>query len=177
MTLKQFIILAAIGALIGLLASGVEKWWQQDQPASSKTQLDKLPEFSLTGMNGDIWHSDESAHKILVLNFWATWCPPCREEMPVFSKLQKEFAQRNVQFIGIAIDDREAVQEFIDSYGVDFTILMGNTETVALSERLGNRFSALPFTVIADKGGKVKFRHAGGVKEEQLRPLLAELSK
>ena len=177
MTLKQFIILAAIGALIGLLASGVEKWWQQDQPSSSETRLKKLPDFSLTSMEGDIWRSEKSAHKILVINFWATWCPPCRKEMPVFSKLQKEFAQRNVQFIGIAIDDREAVQEFIDSYGVDFTILLGNTETVALSERLGNRFSGLPYTVIADKGGKVVFRHAGEVKEEQLRPVLTELSK
>ena len=177
MTLKQFIILAVIGALIGLLASGVEKWWQQDQSVASTARLEKLPEFSLTSMDGDTWHSDNAARKILVLNFWATWCPPCREEMPVFNKLQREFVQQNVEFIGIAIDDREAVQDFIDSYGVDFTILMGNTESVALSERLGNRFSGLPFTVIADKGGKIKFRHAGGVKEQQLRPVLAELSK
>jgi peroxiredoxin len=177
MTLKQFIILALVGALIGLLASGVEKWWQQDQPAASKTQLERLPEFSLTSVDGSTWHSEQWTHKILVLNFWATWCPPCREEMPIFNKLQEEFAQQDVQFIGIAIDDREAVQEFIDSYAIDFTILMGDTQAVALSERLGNRFSALPFTVVVDKGGKVRLRHAGGVKEEHLRPVLAELSK
>ena len=105
------------------------------------------------------------------------WCPPCREEMPIFSKLQEEFAQQDVLFIGIAIDDLEAVQEFIDSYGIDFTILLGNTEAVALSERLGNRFSALPFTVIVDKGGKIMLRHAGGIKEGQLRPVLAGLIK
>lgn len=178
MTLKQFLFLVAIAALIGLLvASGVEKWSRQDQPASSKSQLEKLPEISLTSLDGTIWHSNKSAHKVLVLNFWATWCPPCLEEMPVFSKLQAEFAARDVAFIGIAIDDSEAVQEFVDSYGIDFTILLGDTETVALSERMGNRFSALPYTVVADKGGEIKFRHAGGIKEEQLRPVLAELSK
>ena len=91
--------------------------------------------------------------------------------MPVFSKLQTEFAARDVAFIGIAIDDPEAVQEFVDSYGIDFTILLGNTETVALSERLGNRFSALPYTVIADKGGEIKFRHAGGMPPIRLAPL------
>ncbi len=175
MTLKQFIILAAIGAFIGLLASGVEKWWQQEQSTASESQLEQLPEFSLTTLDGGTWHSQQWTNKILVLNFWATWCPPCREEMPIFSKLQEEFAQQDVQFIGVAIDDREAVQEFIDSYGIDFTILLGDTEAVALSERLGNRFSALPFTVIVDKGGEIMLRHAGGIKEEQLRPVLAGL--
>ena len=177
MTLKQFLILAVIGAFIGLLASGVEKWWQQEQSTASESQLEKLPEFSLTTMDGGAWHSQQWTNKILVLNFWATWCPPCREEMPIFSKLQEEFAQQDVQFIGVAIDDREAVQEFIDSYGIDFTILLGDTQAAALSERLGNRFSALPFTVIVDKGGEIKLRHAGGIKEEQLRPVLAGLIK
>jgi len=178
MTLKQFIVLAMAGALIGLLvAVGVKTWQQQDQSAASKTQLEQLPEFSLRNMDGSTWHSEQWADKFLVLNFWATWCPPCLEEMPVFTKLQKEFADKDVQFIGIAIDDREAVQEFIDSYGIDFTILLGNTQAVALSERLGNRFSALPFTVLVDKGGKVLMRHAGGIKEQQLRPLLDKLSK
>lgn len=177
MTLKQFIILAVVGALIGILASGVVKLWQHDQPSASKTRLEQLPAFSLPDRDGNIWHAEDWTHKILVLNFWATWCPPCRDEMPIFTKLQKEFSQQDVMFIGIAIDDLEAVEEFIDSYGIDFTILMGNTESVALSERLGNRFSALPYTVIVDKGGRVKLRHAGGVKEEQLRQVLAELSK
>lgn len=177
MTLKQFIILAVIGVFIGLLASGVEKLWQQDQSTDNKSQLEQLPEFSLTTMDGGTWHSGQWTNKILVLNFWATWCPPCREEMPVFSKLQEEFAQHDVHFIGIAIDDLEAVQEFIDSYAIDFTILLGDTQAIALSERLGNRFSALPFTVIVDKRGKVKLRHAGGIKEEQLRPVLAGLIK
>ena len=177
MTLKQFIILVVIGAFIGLLASGVQKLWQQDQPSVSNTRLERLPAFSLPGVDGSIWHADKWTHKILVLNFWATWCPPCREEMPVFSELQKEFSQQDVMFVGIAIDDPEPVQEFIESYGIDFTILLGNTETVALSERLGNRFSALPYTVIVDKGGKVKLRHAGGIREEHLRPVLTELTR
>lgn len=177
MTLRQFITLAVAGLLIGLLASGVEKWWRHDQPADSNNQLQQLPEFSLTGMDGNIWRSEEWAHKILVLNYWATWCPPCREEMPLFTRLQKEFTHKDVQFVGIAIDDREAVQEFIDSHGVDFTILLGNTQAIALSEDLGNRFSALPFTVVVDKGGDIKLRHSGGITEQQLRPLLAELSK
>lgn len=142
--------------------------------------------FSAPGFTLDLLGSDSSNEKaslsdyrgqVVMINFWATWCPPCREEMPVFSKLQEEFAQHDVHFIGIAIDDLEAVQEFIDSYAIDFTILLGDTQAIALSERLGNRFSALPFTVIVDKRGKVKLRHAGGIKEEQLRPVLAGLIK
>lgn len=175
MNLRQFIILALIGAVLGLIASSVEKWWIQDQPPGSYARLQLLPEFSLTSMDGSIWHSGQRGQKILVLNYWATWCPPCRKEMPLFSQLQAEFANQDVQFIGIAIDDREAVQEFIDSHAVDFTILLGDMQAIALSERMGNRFSALPFTVIVDKGGKIVSSLAGSISERQLRPLLAEL--
>ncbi len=174
MTVKQFILLVMAGVLIALLIGGAQKWWQLEQAGDSQ-QMEQLPEFSLPDMHGNQWQSAKHADKILVLNFWATWCPPCLEEMPVFSSLQEAFSDQDVQFVGIAIDDREAVQAFIDTYGIEFTILLGDTGAINLSEQLGNRFSALPFTVLVDKGGKIKLRHAGGIKEDQLRPLLEEL--
>ncbi|MCB1799626.1 MAG: TlpA family protein disulfide reductase, partial [Gammaproteobacteria bacterium] len=111
----------------------------------------------------------------VVLNFWATWCPPCRKETPEFVALQASFGEQ-VQFIGIAIDDEDPVREFADTYGVNYPLLLGDVDAVAMSRSLGNRYEGLPFTVVARPGGGVVLRHTGGLERSQLEPLLRELT-
>ena len=89
--------------------------------------------------------------------------------------LQEQYAD-SVQFVGIAIDDEEPVREFADSYAVNYPLLLGDVEAVALSKRLGNRYEGLPFTVVAAPGGKLVLRHIGGLERERLEPLLRELA-
>ena len=167
--------------------------WQARQPAPVKTdlpppptisadqaneqQLTRLPALSYPDLNGKPRAISEWQDKVLVLNFWATWCPPCREETPLFVALQDEYRERGVQFVGLAIDDLEAVQTFVDTYGVEYPVLIGDIDAVDVSRRLGNRFSGLPYTVIVAPGGEIVIRHAGGLTREQIVPALERLAQ
>lgn len=113
--------------------------------------------------------------KVLVVNFWATWCAPCREEIPGFVRLQEKHGSRGVQFVGIAIDRRDPVQAFAREFGINYPILLGGIDMVELSRQAGNRVGALPFTVILDRNGQIVGRELGGVKEAKLDALLQAL--
>lgn len=91
--------------------------------------------------------------KVLVVNFWATWCPPCREEMPEFSRLNTKYALNGVQFVGISIDSVDKVMAFQQEMQVSYPLLISNLETLDLSSDLGNHAKALPFTVILRPDG------------------------
>lgn len=175
---SKFLGIAVAGLLIGAgLGFGLKLADRVDAPANASPineQADVIPAFSYVDLEGQQRHSDEWKSRILVLNFWAAWCPPCREETPTFVDLQDEFYQDNVKFVGIAIDDEDPVREFADTYGVNYPILLGDIKAVTLSRQLGNRFEGLPYTVVAAPGGKVLMRHSGGLSREQLEPVLRE---
>ncbi|MGB5614562.1 MAG: TlpA disulfide reductase family protein [Sedimenticolaceae bacterium] len=181
MKISNYFLIAVGGAVIGA-ATGFA-WRALDDanqpaiesPIETVRQVDVLPSFSYPDLQGQQRQSSEFADKVLVLNFWATWCPPCRKETPEFVALQEDF-RGQVQFIGIAIDDEEPVREFADSYGVNYPLLLGDVEAVALSRQLGNRYEGLPFTVVMAPGGNVVLRHTGGLDREKLEPLLRELT-
>jgi thiol-disulfide isomerase/thioredoxin len=175
----QIIALAVGGALLGAIVGIAWQQYEERQegaPFRDGQSLEEfLPAFSFADLDGNRRTRQEWNGKILVLNFWASWCPPCRDEMPLFVALQEEFAAAGVQFVGIAIDDQEPVQAFVDAYGIDFPTLLGDMAAIELAKRLGNRFGGLPFTVIARADGKILLRHPGELKREQLLPLLQEL--
>ena len=181
MKISNYFLIAVGGAVIGA-ASGFA-WRALDDagqpeiqtPVKTVQQVDALPSFSYPDLQGRQRSSEEFSDKVIVLNFWATWCPPCRKETPAFVALQKLYGS-DVQFIGIAIDDEEPVREFADSYGVNYPLLLGDVEAVSLSRSLGNRYEGLPFTVVTAPGGKVVLRHTGGLERDQLEPLLQELT-
>jgi peroxiredoxin len=113
--------------------------------------------------------------KVLVVNFWATWCVPCREEMPEFVKAQQEFGQRGLQFVGIAVDDAAKVEAFAAELGLNYPVLIGGYGAIELSRSFGNRLGALPFTIIVDRTGRVSHTQLGPIKEAQLRTIISQL--
>ncbi len=113
--------------------------------------------------------------KVLVVNFWATWCVPCREEMPEFVRAQQELGNRGVQFVGIAIDQPDKIDAFAAELRLNYPALVGGYGAIELSKVLGNRLGALPFTVIVDRAGRVAHTQLGPVKDAQLRSILAQL--
>jgi len=113
--------------------------------------------------------------KVLIVNFWATWCVPCREEMPEFVKAQREFGGQGLQFVGVAIDDAAKVKEFAAELGLNYPALIGGYGAIELSKTLGNRLGALPFTIIVDRSGHVNHTQLGPIKEVQLRAIIGQL--
>ena len=113
--------------------------------------------------------------KVVVVNFWATWCVPCREEMPEFVVTQRELGGRGVQFVGIAIDQPDKIDAFAAELNLNYPALVGGFGAIELSKTLGNRYGALPFTVIVDRAGRVAHTQLGRLKEPQLRTILTHL--
>lgn len=168
------------GYLLTLLLSSLLLLSGCGNSDSGKVQLagggDKiLSEFSFTDLEGRVRNSKEWAGKVLVVNFWATWCPPCRKEMPLFVETQKKYADKGLQFVGIAIDDPHMVQDFYDVYGINFPVLIGDAEAIKLSNRMGNRFDSLPFTAIYDRDGNKRYIQAGEITAEALEKQLESL--
>lgn len=113
--------------------------------------------------------------KVVVVNFWATWCTPCRDEMPEFVKVQRELGGRGLQFVGIAIDQPDKVQEFSAEIGLNYPALIGGYGAMELSKALGNRLGALPFTVVVDRSGRVVHTQLGPLREPSLRAIINQL--
>ncbi|HEY3531644.1 MAG TPA: TlpA disulfide reductase family protein [Casimicrobiaceae bacterium] len=112
---------------------------------------------------------------MLVVNFWATWCAPCREEMPEFVRIQSRDAGKGVQFVGIAVDDAAKVRDFAHEIGLNYPALIGGFGAIELSRTLGNQLSALPFTVVLGRDGRVALTHLGPLKPAELDGLLGRL--
>jgi thiol-disulfide isomerase/thioredoxin len=115
--------------------------------------------------------------RIRVINLWATWCGPCKEEMPAFSRLQEKFQAQGVQFVGIAIDSAANVLAFSGKIPVSYPLLLGDDKILALSRELGNAYLGLPFTLVVDKEGQALARKFGRFKEEELAILLRAAPK
>ena len=109
------------------------------------------------------------------MNFWATWCAPCRDEIPIFVKLQDKYRSQGLQFIGIAVDQRDKVQPFAADFGMNFPVLIGSADAIELSRKLGNRAGVLPFTIVLTRDGRLARTEIGAAKEARLESFLASL--
>ncbi len=113
--------------------------------------------------------------KVVVVNFWAPWCPPCREEIPGFIALQEAHGPQGLQFVGVALDEVDKVQAFVDSEGINYPTLLGGNEAVELSQVAGNRLGGLPYTVVFDRAGNAVAGLTGAVSRERLLALITPL--
>jgi thiol-disulfide isomerase/thioredoxin len=162
------IALLALGG--GILVRGFLSTVEQTSPTN-------LPDFNLPDVSGNQRNISEWQGKIRVINFWATWCPPCREEIPEFTALQEQYAANGLQFIGIAIDDQEPVEEYIKSNKINFPILIGGVTGIALAHQLGNIIDAVPFTLVVNQQGQIIHRHPGEFSSKQIMEIIAPLIK
>ena len=104
--------------------------------------------------------------KHVVLNFWATWCPPCLKEIPAFIELQRSLEKRGLTFVGVALDEVEPVKAFVAEHGVNYPVLVGDQDVARLMSTLGNEIGGLPYTVVLDPTGQVLMRHQGEWRRE-----------
>ena len=135
----------------------------------------KRPGFTLIDIKGQQRSVDEWDGKVLIINFWASWCSPCRKEIPVFNRLQQEYGPDGVQFVGIAIDNKKAVRQFIQSTPMLYPVIIGEIGAVKLSLEYGNITGTLPYTVFIDRQGKIMSIAGGGLTEKYARQAIEKL--
>ena len=182
----------AIGILLLVLGSTAAGFYlyqhnsQSGQSASSaddqKTIIQQdltgqiRPDFSLPDIHGATRNVSEWDGRVVVLNFWATWCQPCQEEIPGFVALQHKYAKQGLQFVGIALQNAKEVSGFVRSQGINYPILVGQMDVVKLAERLGDNMGILPYTVIIGRHKKITFIKNGrldaGKAEQVIKSLL-----
>ena len=162
MTQKNKIItLIVIGALCILLGGAY-----QQKTNSSAQNLHPIYKEMFMDTEGNKVHLNKFKGKWLVLNFWATWCEPCREEIPELNQFAKD--NKDINLIGIAIDDMEAIEKFQKDTPIEYLSLISNMNGVKLSQSLGNIKGVLPFTVIIDSSGNTVKSFYGKVKIVEL---------
>jgi thiol-disulfide isomerase/thioredoxin len=110
--------------------------------------------------------------KLLVINFWATWCAPCLEEMPMFAQMQRTHALNGLQIIGIAADNTANVQSFSVKMKIDYPLFADEAGAIGFSKRLGNRLGLLPHTIAIAPNGQIVFNKMGKVTEAELLALV-----
>ena len=136
---------------------------------------DTLPDFSFPDSDEKTHSISEWHGKTLVINFWATWCQPCLKEIPEFMQLQTQYAKKNVQFIGIAIDELAVVTRYKNTVNMNYPVLISSEwDGFNLAQQLGNSSNTLPYTVVVNQVGQIIYRHAGVVKKEDLIAVIAK---
>ena len=125
-----------------------------------------VPEVELALLDGGIFRLSDQRGKVVVLNFWASWCPPCRKEMPAFEKVWREFKEQGVVFVGVAVSDTEEdARDFADKIGITYPLGLDTTGGMSRAYRV----LALPTTVFIDSQGNESRRIASAVNEGVLR--------
>jgi peroxiredoxin len=128
----------------------------------------KRPDFTLRDMDGTPVSASDFDGQIWLVNFWATWCKPCVEEIPMLSRLHRNDVGAGVKVIGIALDDAERAGRFAQELSIAYPILVGQTDVVLTGRRYGNSTGLLPFSVLVDADGMIRWTHLGALDHEEL---------
>ena len=160
---------AVAGYRLGVIGKSTEI------PAAALSSALPIHELTLSDLNGQAQSLGQWRGKLLIVNYWATWCTPCREEMPGFSRLQDKYRDKGVQFVGISIDTADKIIEFQKTTPVTYPLLIGDITVMENSAKLGNNRQALPFTAVFDREGRLSATKLGRLSEPELERLLTEL--
>jgi thiol-disulfide isomerase/thioredoxin len=165
---RDALILAAVGAAAagaGLVAGALAL---QSGSGAATLLSSAFPDLSGRPRRLLEWQG-----RILLCNFWATWCAPCREEMPMLARIREKYASKSVEFVGIGVDSADKMREFVKEHPVSYPILVASAAAIDLMRSLGNVGGALPFTVVLDRAGTVGYRKLGTLSQAELEGVLA----
>jgi thiol-disulfide isomerase/thioredoxin len=163
---------AAVALLAAVSGIAVRQWLGQ----KTLQAVEELYSLSLPDPAGTPQPFNQWRGQVLVVNFWATWCEPCREEVPALVRSHQKWAGKGVQIVGIGIDSAAKIQQFAKEYGVTYPLAVAGLEAVDVSRRLGNTAGALPYTLVLDRHGRVASTHLGGLTQPALDALLTPLA-
>lgn len=138
------------------------------EPSVEPASLGTLLALSLPDPSGKLQAIAQWKGRLLLVNFWATWCEPCREEVPALVRAQEIYRVKNLQIVGISIDSADKVSEFSTKYKINYPLVLGGLESTDLVRKLGNRSGALPYSILVSPQGKLLDSHLGGMNDQSL---------
>ena len=180
-------LILAILIAAGAAGFGTYLWLQPDRstpvtaatpaapPAAPALTSQQALGVALDDLDGNSHALADWKGKVLLVNFWATWCPPCREEIPLLVKMQAKYAAQGLQIIGIASDEPndEVVRKFLKQMVVNYPILMSNGQSSEIVAALGGNLIGLPYSLLLDRDGKVLKIHPGELQPDEAESFLA----
>ncbi len=173
--MKNALLFLAAVTLAGAAGYVLKDYLAVDRQPDNPVLGQPRPEFAIEGLDGKMHNIREWDGKVILLNFWATWCPPCKKEIPDFIAAQKALEGQNFQVIGVAVDNIPAVKEFAAKMGINYPIMAVQDEAVELSRRYGNTRGGLPYSVLIDKNGKIIYTITGVLSKKRLFSWLSPL--
>lgn len=162
----RLVVICLLAAAVAA-GGGAAAWqlWLRPEPR---------PAFTLPDLDNEQRAISEWDGQLIVLNFWASWCPPCVNEIPVFTDLQDDYGDQGLQVLGVAVDRRDRAREFHQRLDMNYPSLYGVAGGMAISERYGNERGTLPYTVIIDRTGVIVQRFRREITREDIEPLIRE---
>ena len=171
---RKFLLWGAVALVFASLGigAGMNRW--QPEPAQMEAP-NQLFAQELATLHGEKQAMEIYRGKPLVVNFWATWCSPCVEEMPDLEALQQELTKQNKQIIGLGIDTAEKMRDFAENYQITYPLYVVGASGVEISRLFGNTSGGLPYTVLIDAEGVTRKTYIGRLDMEELRRDIAAL--
>ncbi len=170
MRARSIILIAAAGLIAGAAGYGFYRYQHGGAAVAGET----LPAgLEMSGLDGKPHRFEEWRGKLLLVNFWATWCTPCLHEIPQLVKMQKQYAARGLQIVGPAVDDPDAVRSMQGPLGINYPVLTGSPDSmIDIMEKLGNGPGGLPFSILVSADGQILARQSGEFTPAELTQLV-----
>ena len=158
-------VLAIAGVSVGAVVAGL---FFAARVGEIQPGGDHLQDMRLTDLSGKSRSLSEWDGKVLVINFWATWCPPCREEIPDLVLSRDKLQASGAEFLGIAIDQASKVAEFVRNVPISYPVLLADPAVLTVVKAIGNPSGGLPFTVVLTRKGEIAHRNLGLVTRQKI---------
>lgn len=167
---REWLVLGGVGAAAAVAGVLVGPILLQSGSGAAELLATPLP-----GLDGRTRRLADWQGKVVLCNFWATWCAPCREEIPMLVDLREQYSAQGFEIVGIAVDNAVKVREFVDNYQVSYPVLVADAGGLDLMRALGNTAGALPFTVTLDRHGSILNRKLGILRRSDIEPKIKAL--
>ena len=173
--MRSIIFIVAACVIAAAAGYGVYRYSHANGSVAAAAEQPLPQGVQLTDLDGHSRGFEEWHGKLLLVNFWATWCTPCLHEIPELVKLQKQYAARGLQVVGPAVDDPDSVKSMLGPLGINYPVLTGTTDgMIDLMEKLGNGPGGLPFSILVSPDGHIIERQLGEFTPNQLTELLVK---